>query len=501
MDPNIEIPRIIDQKFLKKTVSLYSVNPEAEVDLARSVFCFNSVDRIDLDTSFTVSRFLLNLMPALGAHSPFSLLDPLPCLLNSPLYDETGVFLKALNAVNTARIAKDKYLLWATLVAGNTRSTVGLVFVDIATNSACVGCTNDGHIYSTIQILHRVFSLTHISAKMRTREARDAFLLGLCIADKFAHITDVHPLHFGHYIHNSLGHLLRLEELGLTSYFSVIYRSSRLDFFDDETLLLGRATRRKTRVLEISESNPSGGVLPQQLIPTALSEGYAVICSKDTIISGSLWRAVRKVLPKACNEKIDPSFSVCIGIRGGSREALNLDAILCILVNAIHSRTGCNVHLILDGMSESNSNSLNSTAALSEVKEQEIVQAIREAFKSDPRVRITSVVGLPLIQQLECIRQCRLAFGHQGSSTFKYMYLLGLDIIVHGHNSGTGLLFAKDCHDETWKPRELNLGPKYVESRFVDPGASPFYANYTLNEELCRQFFAGFDFARYLVNS
>jgi hypothetical protein len=122
-------------------------------------------------------------------------------------------------------------------------------------------------------------------------------------------------------------------------------------------------------------------------------------------------------------------LTIAVGLRGGSREALNLaDVIEAFQVEM--ARRGKVVFYVLDGMAESTQNSLLSTRLLSEDSEKAMAMSIlgRVASKGGNGI---SIVGWPLIDQLAVLRQCALAIGHQGSSSAKYMWMVGLTTIIH----------------------------------------------------------------------
>lgn len=484
-----EFPSKITHEFLASTLKLYRKMPDEELIRACSYFGFSSVQRSDFAPSLTVGAFLQQLLPALHSQVPISFRET-PFLGDKAYQILEGVTtLQPLLGVNVARISDSLYFLWTSPAAPGSAYQMGVsvLIIDINKNTAIAGCTGSSVQFSTFQIFWYIFSRVHSIYRLRDAGSRHEFLSSLKPAFFLSQITDQCPLHIGHYILNNLGHLSHLESLNLLHYYARIYRPSGFDYFDDE---LAVCFREYTRLIAVSRQTGLS-----ESIQDSLNRGCAVVCSRGSTLTSNLWRTIR------FNLTIPPPdlnlFSVCIGIRGGSREALNLDQILRILAQEIHDQTGLCVNYVLDGMSASINNDKSTTAMLSSDRELVVVEKIQAAISDLPFVSLEPVVGLRLVDQLRKICKCRLAFGHLGGSTFKYMYLSGLDCIVHGHNEKGGLLFSELCHDETWSPIEYYMGSSYVKDKLAGE-SGPLYANYVLSESLCANYFRNFDFCKYL---
>ena len=127
----------------------------------------------------------------------------------------------------------------------------------------------------------------------------------------------------------------------------------------------------------------------------------------------------------------DNLINIAIGVRGGSRQAMNLQDVVYELCNQLRIKN-INIQFIIDGMSESLfASSTKSTAEIDLNLEKRIANDIHQLIIEN-NFQCKNIVGIPLENQLNELRRCDLIIGHQGSLSAKYAWLLGIDTIIHG---------------------------------------------------------------------
>jgi hypothetical protein len=240
--------------------------------------------------------------------------------------------------------------------------------------------------------------------------------------------------HLGHYVLNSLGPAV--QSIALVKSTNGPIKLARLDngylTSRQEAWLLDPSPLSSEWIEYFSSK--------EEMMRHIQSEGHSLFSLHGSSVDLSLAITTNSILENIPNfsegalargwQALSPrSLVIGVGLRGGSREALNLgDLIEALQVEM--ARRGKNAFYVLDGMAESVQNSQLSTRLLSEDLERELAISILDRVASKGGNGI-SIVGWPLMDQLAVLRQCSLVIGHQGSSSAKYMWMLGLTTIIH----------------------------------------------------------------------
>lgn len=489
----LQVPARINSEFLRNTVRLAQSNSSIEIELACKLFEFDSLEKVFFSGSLSVCAYLQKLLPSLVKEIPLHLHEA-PFLISEDIAPFPASFTpQPLNAVNTYRVNPTTYLCWSSQPLGNMRqSHVSLVIIDIQTNKAILASTNIGFPHSACHLLHSIFSTSGMGNRLCKEQQRSVFLKTLTSSTHLVHCPARLVKHFGHYVLNDLSHIANLDYLGLTTYFDRIFRNSEFDYFDTEaTTCFGKNTGA---LLDYSQG--STFEIQQQ----SIQNGYAVVCSKDSTVNGQLWRSLRSNL--SIDMQDSTQYAVCIGIRGGTREALNICRISRHLAIAINRQTSLSVHFVIDGLAQSKNNNISSTANLSELREHEIANSIAMELMDLPFVTTESVVGMKLIDQLQRIGTCRLAFGHSGSSLHKHMNLAGLDCIIHGSRAEAFSSVTRLFHDEVWNPKCIPVPAIAIapDHQSIDIHGS-YNQNYSIDEELFSSFAQHLNFMSFRVDN
>lgn len=146
-----------------------------------------------------------------------------------------------------------------------------------------------------------------------------------------------------------------------------------------------------------------------------------------------------------------------ISLRGGTREAVNLIEVVRLLFQNL-LRRGRRVFVVIDGIAASPNNKVSTTANLSQDKEEALAKNILDAA-IEVGGRGISVVGWPLMDQLVGLSHCDVVIGHEGSSSAKSMWMLGLKTLIHAPSPPV-----------TPKPRRPELQPVGLQFRHAYRG-------------------------------
>jgi len=237
------------------------------------------------------------------------------------------------------------------------------------------------------------------------------------------------PIHYGHYLQNNLAHLSRLEELEITDLVDKVYRPKKFDYFTpaEEELFFSPALRSKIIWMDNDEA----------IEKLALEQKIALIKSKGATFGKQLSKKFLASLntEERIEQETPNSLRICVGIRGGTRMALNLMEAVEVFSQALYKRLGRSIHLVIDGMSKSSLNNHDTTSLLSTEAELEIANEYLNLAERNKFLTVSSVVNMTQFEQLKQISQCDLAISGYGTSTFKYMYLCNIPTIVHGERA------------------------------------------------------------------
>jgi hypothetical protein len=412
--------------------------PNGEVFLAALAPCLNAGDQLDLTAS------------GLGYQN-------LPAELQRP------VRLRPLVALNVAGVSADGmaddrfYLMWTH--TSNQTTDVAMLLLDLETGVAHLQPSLPSMAFTD---LYTIFKFSVPQNCWPRAEARASWLRSLSPAEGLALVPHPCPTHFGHYVQNNLCHLSRLEELGVASHCKTIYRPGPYDYFnEEEEQAFFRPTTRPLLV-----PVPSLEAAKQM----AKEQCQMLISSKGATLSNHLARCLQQSLSRSPGGDV---YRLCVGVRGGSREALNLIEVMELVLQGLLERQPKPVHLVVDGMSQSRLNSMDTTRYLSLDREEELATALEQLTGRYPRLTVQSVVNRPMFEQMAAIARCNATISHFGSSFFKYMVMAGRPVIVHGDRPA----FADKYDDEP--PANYFLGPDYVAA--FGAGPDPKRACYELN--------------------
>ncbi|MDC3011322.1 hypothetical protein OAZ24_03730 [Synechococcus sp. AH-736-G21] len=153
------------------------------------------------------------------------------------------------------------------------------------------------------------------------------------------------------------------------------------------------------------------------------------------IVPPSLSKKTRKYLSNSYSSprelSSDNAITLAIGVRGGSRQAMNLQDVIHELCKQLR-KNNMNIQFVIDGMSKSSfASSSKSTAEIDLDLEKRIAYDIHQLIL-DNNFQCDNIVGIPIEKQLNELKRCDLIVGHQGSLSAKYAWLLGVDTILHG---------------------------------------------------------------------
>jgi hypothetical protein len=412
----------------------------------------------------------------------------IPCLRKGSLLDLSGipfgyqglpnelqcpVRIRPLVGLNVLAISAEGgefdrfFLLWTH--TSNQRTDVAVLILDLAEQTAYLQSSNARMAFAD---LYTIMKFSVPQAMWARAQARADWLRSLVVAEQLALVPLPCPTHFGHYVQNNLCHLSRLEELGVTGHCSSVYRPGPYDYFseEEEKAFFMQDTQS---LVEVVPSFEAAKVL-------AGKRSQALIASKGATLSGHLARCLQSSLTPQANEVTEwggdtEIYRLCVGVRGGSREAINLVEVIDQVIRGLLDRQHNPVHLVVDGMSQSLLNSKDTTRFLSLEREEQLALALAGLQQQLPRLSVESVVNKPMFVQMEAIARCNATISHFGSSFFKYMVMAGRPVIVHGDRPA----FA-DKYAETPPPNYF-LGPDYI-LRF-GAGPDPKRACYELDTQ------------------
>lgn len=439
-------------------------------DVACHVYEFKDLHVVQAKTRADGEQFLSVIVSCMATGEPMELSaaqltsDAIPEALRGPVrvLPRAGLNVAALTAEGQT---EDRfYLLWTH--TSNQTTDAAILLLDLQEQTAFLQPSIPAMAYAD---LYTIMKFSVPQATWPRAEARSAWLRALAPAAELALVPLPCPTHFGHYIQNNLCHLSRLEELGVTGHCAMVYRPGPYDYFNSEeeaSFFLPGTQAKMQPVPSINEAKAY-----------AIERGQALISSKGATLSRHIATCLQQSLEQQHDNKdkilSEDTYQLCVGIRGGSREALNLVAVMEQVLQGLLDRQSKPVHLIVDGMSQSRLNSMDTTRFLSLEREQELTQQLCKLAEQHPRLTVQPVVNLPMFDQMQAIARCNACISHFGSSFFKYMVMAGRPVIVHGDRPA----FA-DKYADTPPPNYF-LGPDYVTQ--FGAGPDPKRACYELN--------------------
>ena len=227
------------------------------VDLTRSTFNFQDIHLLKGPSWINSEQFLLTYTHCLTSQTtidfsaePFGFQN-LPGALAGPW------LLEALAGPNTACLRpqavenfnpEDRRFILLWYNNHSQRSDVCLYILDLRLNTIFAWPTYGFWIYQ--DLLH-IFQLILDMPLWIAPQARATHFRKLPTASQWNHLAAPCPIHFGHYLQNNLGHLSRLEDLGILNSISQIYRTHTFDYFlpEEEQLFMSESTRSKLIVV------------------------------------------------------------------------------------------------------------------------------------------------------------------------------------------------------------------------------------------------------------
>lgn len=444
---------------------------ELVADVACHVHEFKHLNRLQSPHRPNGEAFLTALLPCLSSAEPLDLSAGDLGYQNLPIELQRPVKVQPLAALNVASVkAEDMadnrfYLLWTH--TSNQTTDVAVLLLDLETGMAHLQASLASMAYAD---LYTILQLSVPQNCWARAEKRAEWLRSLSPAVGLALVPQPCPIHFGHYVQNNLSHLSRLEELGMITHCQTVYRPGPYDYFneqEEQQFFLPTTQSMLEPVASLDAAKKLARERKQMLIS---SKGATLSCH----LAHCLQRSFNNVAPNEGSAKQD-AYHLCVGVRGGSREALNLVEVIDLVLRSMFERQSKPIHLVVDGMSQSRLNSKDTTRYLSLDREEELAAALDQLTGRYPALTVQSVVNQPMFEQMKAIARCNAAISHFGSSFFKYMVMAGRPVIVHGDRPS----FADKYADTP--PANYFLGPDHVSS--FGAGPDPKRACYELNTE------------------
>ena len=314
--------------------------------------------------------------------------------------------------------------------------------------------------------------------------------------------------HLGHYVVNDLGPAAALyQEI---KSFNTYFKLARIDCgylsAEAENHIITGLPVSNTLVHFFPSSSSFDTYVEQHELAALVLWGCHVepiLSSNATCYLLSKETQLRQVLEKQLTKRLRSSIVIGIGVRGGTREALNLDEVIEAIVKMYQPHEYSDICLVIDGLASNVIDDEPSpTRKLS--AEAELLIANRIADKVEPLgVEVISVLGQSLELQLYCLLHCQVIVGHMGSSSAKYLCLLNKPTLLH---SPTGASHRPLAHDRWFVSIGTRFGiafrgidhaiELYTPSLFVtethdSPGGLE-RKNYRLAPELMAAMFHGF---------
>lgn len=392
----------------------------------QEIHCFNPLVADDRIRPFTFSDLLILITLAITGEPAFEELNGFLPLAKAGIKSDSSYTLLFANTPNTFILRGDDcaYLL---LVSSYSNQFNSLALALFSAESRC--------IYLSLPVLarklhpshptylHSILSLfsdaIHKSLQADFRDQPDSFpLVKNCI------LYFSPAPHLGHYVLNGLGPSIaasdffrRIQSHEINS--NIILATRTNGYIDDS--LEKDILRFPGLHLQLGED--MGIQKYAQGLPAALFNVAA------SIVPDSIPLSVRKILNPI--KPFDEALTVIgVGVRGGTRQALNLPDLVERLSRTLISR-GLSPHIIVDGLASSVNNSETTTAKLDITEEQRIGDYLASRLR-EIGCTATSVIGMSLLDQLNLLQHCKAYIGHMGSSSAKSLWLLGIKTITHG---------------------------------------------------------------------
>jgi hypothetical protein len=372
----------------------------------------------------------------------------------------------ALKLVEIKNHEEEYYLFWVN--PSNQFDTIAALIIHPRRNEAVLVTSRGGSPIDDLKALNRLCFVGH---SFFTEAERNTMIKCLAETTELAHVVSPHPVHFGHYVQNNLCHLSRLESLGVTDHFSIIYRASLYDFFTQEQERRFFMGSTADRFQEIESFKAI-----RQLTRT---NNQALIASKGSTMTSRL-SACRNTNTSESIFSTDyeaaEEVRLCVGVRGGSREAVNLCAVISDVVEQFKEHVNRPMTLYIDGMSASALNNQSTTKFLSLDREHQIARDIAELSQKHADLTVISLIDRPMFEQVRSISTCHAAISHFGSSSYKYAALAGIPVIEHGMRQLSNRLEV-----DPNAPKCYFLGPEFIS--VLDTGPDSHRLNYKLLQE------------------
>lgn len=125
----------------------------------------------------------------------------------------------------------------------------------------------------------------------------------------------------------------------------------------------------------------------------------------------------------------DNTLYLGLGLRGGTRMVLNFNEFVVALIQELQSHISRPISVIVDGMCRSLNPENATTANLSLADEHNQCNRLSDEL-APYNVRVESVVGMDLVTQLNKLGLCSAVIAHNGSSSAKYLWALGLPTVI-----------------------------------------------------------------------
>lgn len=385
---------------------------------------------------------------------------------------QTDFAVRALVGTNTLKLVEidnheeEYYLFWVN--PSNQFDTIAALILQPRSNDAVLITSQGGSPIDDLKALNR---LCFVGDSFFSEAGRKAMIKCMTETTELAHVISPHPVHFGHYVQNNLCHLSRLEALGVTEYFSIIYRTSLYDFFtkeEEHQFFMGCTSNHFKEIENFKAIRQITQTSKQALVASKGSTmtSRLSVCRSKNILESTV----------SADSWVAEEVRLCVGVRGGSREAVNLCDVISDVVGQLKQHVDRPMTLYVDGMSASMLNNQSTTKFLSLEREHLIASDMAELSHKYAHLKVISLIDRPMFEQVRSISTCHAAISHFGSSTYKYAALAGIPVIEHGMRQLSNRMEA-----DPNAPKCFFLGPEFISA--LESGPDSHRLNYKLLQQ------------------
>lgn len=403
--------------------------------------------------------------------------------------------------------SSDLYLLHILNTASLTQPCLSLLLISEQRNSAVITVpfSDRPHFWKRLTLKQRLQERVPFHWS-RLSERKELYNMlrepSQCLISTFINY------HFGHYVVNDLGPAVALYQHieSIPSFFKLARVDCGYLTPDSENFVL--SGRHDDNELINFFSSPSS--LDSYVEQHDLSVLSLWGCHVEPTLSINLTRLLLSResqlvddLDRNLTGKLRSRIVIGIGVRGGTREALNLDEVVDAIIAMYQRHEYADICLVIDGLAANPADEEPSpTRKLAIEKEHLVAKRISDRVGA-LGVKTLSVIGQSLEWQLYCLMHCQVIIGHIGSSSAKYLCMLNRPQLIH---SPSGMPPRTSLKDPWLRGINLYFGVSfrgvehavelYTPRSFVidtqDSIGGPARDNYRLDPGLMAAMFHGF---------